>query len=89
MTGTAIKQLRKRLGASAIEMAALFAVALPTVYRWEHAGDEETPPIGLAQRQLFHLIGKPSKLQCECLMKALRTGGVAAAWAHITRPYGL
>lgn len=88
MTGTAIKRLRARLGASPAEMAALLGTTQPTVYKWEQTRGE-LPPIGLAQRQLLLLIGVPSKTDASRLMQALRGGGVPAAWAYLTKPYNL
>lgn len=88
MTGTSIKRLRTRLGASPGEMASLLGVNLATVYKWEGVRGE-LPPIGLAQRQLLLLIGAPSKADASRLMQALRGGGVPAAWAYLTKPYNL
>jgi DNA-binding XRE family transcriptional regulator len=88
MTGTSIKRLRNRLGASHAEMAALLGTVQATIYRWEQSRGE-LPPIGLAQRQLLLLIGSPSKADAARLVGALRAGGVFAAWAYLTKPYNL
>ncbi|MDE2022234.1 MAG: hypothetical protein KGI71_04990 [Patescibacteria group bacterium] len=88
MTGTSIKRLRARLGATSAELATLLSVNIATVYKWESTRGE-LPPIGLAQRQLLLLIGLPSREDASRLMGALRAGGWQAAWAYLTGPYNL
>ena len=88
MTGTAIKKLRARLGATPGEMATLLATTQATVYRWEQQRGE-LPAIGLAQRQLLLLIGLPGKKDAERIVGAIRAGGARAAWAYLTAEFNL
>jgi transcriptional regulator with XRE-family HTH domain len=84
MTGAYVKNLRAALGLSPREFADLLATNLTTVYRWESLGAKELPTIGIAQRQLFVLIGTPTKADAQRIRLALQRHGWQTAWNYLT-----